>query len=76
MAAKKLLDDKGLSYKEINIEKAGISREEAKRTVIDEMVEDARHDSARQIRLMEEQAKADADREAKKMIAFTTAYIK
>ena len=28
MAAKKLLDDKGLSYKEINIEKAGISRED------------------------------------------------
>lgn len=52
---------------------AGISREEAKRTVIDEMVEDARHDSARQIRLMEEQAKADADREAKKMIALAIA---
>ena len=28
IAAKKLLDDKGLSYKEINIEEKGISREE------------------------------------------------
>lgn len=52
---------------------AGISREEAKRTLIDEMVEEARHDSARQVRLMEEQAKADADREAKKMIALAIA---
>ena len=28
MAAKKLLDDKGLSYEEINIEEADMSREE------------------------------------------------
>ena len=28
IAAKKLLDDKGLSYEEINIEEASISREE------------------------------------------------
>ena len=28
IAAKKLLDDKGLSYEEINIEEAGITRED------------------------------------------------
>ncbi|MDP6852895.1 MAG: glutaredoxin domain-containing protein [Candidatus Marinimicrobia bacterium] len=28
MAAKKMLDDKGLSYKEINIEEEGISRDD------------------------------------------------
>ena len=52
---------------------AGISREEARKALMEEMVEEARHDSARRIRLMEEQAKADADREAKKMIALAIA---
>ena len=52
---------------------AGISREEAKKALMEEMVEEARHDSARRIRLMEEEAKADADREAKKMIALAIA---
>ena len=28
MAAKKLLDDKGLSYEEINIEESGLSRDD------------------------------------------------
>ena len=52
---------------------AGLSREEAKKSLMEEMVEDARHDSARRIRLMEEQAKEEADREAKKMIALAIA---
>ena len=52
---------------------AGISREEAKKTLMEEMVEEARHDSAKRIRLMEEQVKAEADREAKKMIALAIA---
>lgn len=52
---------------------AGISREEAKKALMEEMVEEATHDSARRIRLMEEEARADADREAKKMIALAIA---
>lgn len=52
---------------------AGISREEAKKALMEEMVEEARHDSARRIRLLEEQAREDADREAKKMIALAIA---
>ncbi len=52
---------------------AGISREEAKKSLMEDLLEEARYDSARRIRLMEEQAKADADREAKKMIALAIA---
>ncbi len=52
---------------------AGISREEAKKSLMEEMFEEARYDSARRIRLMEEQARADSDREAKKMIALAIA---
>ncbi len=52
---------------------AGISREEAKKGLMEEMFEEARYDSAKRIRLMEEQAKSEADREAKKMIALAIA---
>ena len=52
---------------------AETSREEAKKSLMDEMVEEARYDSARRIRVMEEQAKAEADREAKKVIALAIA---
>lgn len=52
---------------------AGTSREEAKKSLMEEMVEEARYDSARRIRIMEEQAKAEADREAKKVIALAIA---
>ncbi len=52
---------------------AGISREEAKKGLMDEMFEEARHDSARSIRLMEEDARAEADRKAKKIIALAIA---
>lgn len=52
---------------------AGISREEAKKSLMEEMFEEARHDSAKRIRLMEEQAKGEADREAKKVIALAIA---
>ena len=48
---------------------AGMSRDEAKRTLIDEMAEEARHDAARRIRLIEEEAKAEADRKAKKIVS-------
>ena len=52
---------------------AGISREEAKKSLMEEMFEEARYDSAKRVRLMEEQAKAEADREAKKVIALAIA---
>lgn len=52
---------------------AGTSREEAKKSLMEEMVQEARYDSARRIRIMEEQAKAEADREAKKVIALAIA---
>ena len=52
---------------------AGISREEAKKSLMEEMFEEARYDSAKRIRVMEEQARAEADREAKKMIALAIA---
>lgn len=52
---------------------AGMSREEAKQTLVEQMVEEATYDSARRIRIIEEQAKAESDRKAKKMIALAIA---
>ena len=48
---------------------AGLTREEAKRTLLDQMVEEARHDSARMIRQVEGEAREEADRRAKKIIS-------
>jgi ribonucrease Y len=48
---------------------AGLTREEAKRTLIDEMVAQARHESARHIRVVEEEAREEADRRAKRIIS-------
>ncbi len=47
---------------------AGLTREEAKRSLIDQMVDEARHDAAKHIRQVEEEARAEADRRAKKVI--------
>jgi len=47
---------------------AGMSREEAKRTLMDQMLEETRHESAKRIRLIEEQAKEEADQKAKKIV--------
>jgi ribonuclease Y len=47
---------------------AGLTREEAKRTLVDQMVDEARHDAAKRIRLVEEEARAESDRRAKKII--------
>lgn len=47
---------------------AGLTREEAKRGLIDQMVDEARHESAKRIRLIEEEARAEADRRAKKIV--------
>ena len=47
---------------------AGLTREEAKRSLIDQMVDEARHDAAKHIRMVEEDARAESDRRAKKII--------
>ena len=47
---------------------AGMTREEAKKTLVDQMVEEAKHESAKRIRIVEEEAKEEADRKAKKII--------
>jgi ribonuclease Y len=48
---------------------AGLTREEAKRTLIDEMVGQARTEAAKQIRVVEEEAREEADRRAKRIVA-------
>jgi ribonuclease Y len=48
---------------------AGMTREEAKRNLIDQMVEEAKHDSAKRIRVIEEEAKEEAVRRSQKIVA-------
>jgi ribonuclease Y len=48
---------------------AGLTREEAKRSLIDQMVEEAKHESAKRIRVIEEEAKEDAIRKSQKIVA-------
>jgi len=48
---------------------AGLTREEAKRSLIDEMVAQARHDGAKHIRVVEEEAREEAERRAKRIIS-------
>jgi ribonuclease Y len=48
---------------------AGLTREEAKRSLIDEMVAQARHDAAKHIRVVEEEAREEAERRAKRIIS-------
>jgi len=48
---------------------AGLTREESKRTLIDEMVAQARHDGAKHIRVVEEEAREEAERRAKRIIS-------
>jgi ribonucrease Y len=48
---------------------AGMTREEAKKNLIDEMTEEAKHDSAKRIRIIEEEAKEEAVRKAQKIVA-------
>lgn len=47
---------------------AGLTREEAKRNLIEQMIDESRHEAAKRIRLVEEEARAEADRRAKKII--------
>ena len=48
---------------------AGLTREEAKRSLIDQMLEEAKHESAKRIRVIEEEAKEEAVRKSQKIIA-------
>ena len=49
-------------------EVAGLTHEEAKRSLMDEMIGAARHDATKHIRVVEEEAKEEADRRAKRII--------
>jgi len=75
-AREKLLDDKEAERQALVDEArarleavAGLTREEAKRSLIDEMVAQARHDAARHIRVVEEEAREEAERRAKRIIS-------
>jgi ribonuclease Y len=48
---------------------AGMTRDEAKRNLIDQMVEEAKHESAKRIRVIEEEAKEESARKSQKIIA-------
>ncbi|HLK12052.1 MAG TPA: ribonuclease Y [Candidatus Binatia bacterium] len=50
-------------------EAAGLTREEAKRELLDQMVDEARHDAAKVIRQIESEAREEADRRAKKIVS-------
>lgn len=47
---------------------AGMTREEAKQALIEEAASEARHESAKRVRRIEEEAREEADRKAKKII--------
>jgi ribonucrease Y len=48
---------------------AAMTREEAKRTLLDTMLAEARHDAAKKIRQVEEEARQEAERKAKKIVS-------
>jgi ribonuclease Y len=48
---------------------AGLTAHEAKNILLDKMVEQARHEAAKRIRLIEEEAREEADRRAKRIVA-------
>src|SRR5881628_75964 len=48
---------------------AGLTREEAKKTLAEQMLDEARHDAARHIRQIEGEAREEADRRAKKIVS-------
>src|SRR5204862_3104527 len=50
-------------------EAAGMTRDEAKRTRLEQMTDEARHDAARHIRQVEAEAREEADRRAKKIVS-------
>jgi ribonuclease Y len=50
-------------------EAAELTRDEARQRLTEQMVDEARHVAAKRIRMVEEEARADADRKAKKIVA-------
>ena len=48
---------------------AGLTRDEAKRSLLDNLMEETRHEAAKRIRQIEEEAKEEAERKAKKIIS-------
>jgi ribonuclease Y len=48
---------------------AGMTRDEARRSLIEQMVDEARHDAARMVRQVESEAREEADRRAKKVVS-------
>lgn len=48
---------------------AGLTREEAKRDLVEQMVEEAKHQSSKRIRVIEEEAKEEATRRGQKIVA-------
>ncbi|MGH7789648.1 MAG: ribonuclease Y [Candidatus Binatia bacterium] len=48
---------------------AGLTRDEARKQLIQSMVDEARHDAAKQIRLIEQEAREESDRQAKKIVS-------
>jgi len=50
-------------------ETAGLTRDEARRSLMDQMTEQARHDAAKSIRQIEAEAREEGDRKAKKIVA-------
>src|SRR5262245_56022617 len=50
-------------------ETAGMTRDEAKRSLVEQMTEEARGEAAKQIRQIESEAREEADRRAKKIVS-------
>jgi ribonuclease Y len=48
---------------------AGLTRDEARRQLVQSMVDEARHEAAKQVRLVEQEARESADRQAKKIVS-------
>ena len=48
---------------------AGLTRDEARKQLVQAMVDEARHEAAKRIRLVEQEAREDADRQAKKIVS-------
>jgi len=61
----RLIDDVRQKLEQV----AGVTRDEAKRTLVDQMLEEARHDAARHIRQIEGEAREEADRRGKKIVS-------
>lgn len=62
---RKLIEEMRLKLEQI----AGMNRDEAKSMLVDQMVADARSDAARRIMTIEEEARDEAERRAKKIIS-------